>query len=88
MKIKLTEKQVQALKNMNNYWEEISKRDGYGALVSQEFQQLFSAIDGMKILLIVGDYAKNYKEQDDINKESLENLGVFTKALDEAFKED
>jgi hypothetical protein len=61
MKVKLTLNQIQVLKSMNNYWEEISKRPDGAAIVMEEIRNLNSAISFMDILLIVGDYAKSYK---------------------------
>lgn len=60
--VELTEEQQQALTSMNQYWEEISKRDNPAPMAASEIRQLIAVFDPIKILLIVGDYAKNYSK--------------------------
>jgi hypothetical protein len=62
MKVELTQEQVRTLKSMNNYWEEISQRPDEKPVSFEEFNQLVSVLDIRQVLLIVGEYAKNYKD--------------------------
>ena len=62
MKVKLTSEEIDGLKSMNMYWEEISKRDNNAIIAYQEISQLQTVLRPIDILLICGDYAKNYKE--------------------------
>jgi hypothetical protein len=62
MKVELTPEQVRTLKSMNNYWEEISQRPDEKPVSFEEFNQLVSVLDIMQVLLIVGEYANNYKD--------------------------
>jgi hypothetical protein len=64
MKIKLTQEQIQGLKSMNIYWEEVAKRPEGGLKIAfQELAQATSVIDLFEILLILGEYAKSYKDE-------------------------
>lgn len=61
MVVHLTEPQKQKLLSMNNYWEEISKREEWRQKMNAdgELVQLLSVLTPMQVLLIVGEYAKN-----------------------------
>lgn len=58
MKIELTGNQINTLVSMNNYWEEISKREKVGELSRMELNQLFTVLNPIQVLLIVGEFAK------------------------------
>jgi hypothetical protein len=63
MKAKLTRDEVQSVRSMNDYWEEVSKRDFQDHVIYlSELRSLTQFIGAKNILLIVGEYAKNYKE--------------------------
>lgn len=66
MIIKLTKSQVETLKSMAVYWDEVSKRDNKKQaynIAHDEFSQLLSVLSAIDLLLIVGEYAKNYKPE-------------------------
>jgi hypothetical protein len=60
MTVVLSEEQISTLRSMNNYWEEISKRDNVHTLSMSEMLNLMEQIPAIHILLIAGDYAKKY----------------------------
>lgn len=65
MIVKLTKSQTETLKSMDQYWQEISKREPNQAhrIAHDELSQLLSVIKSIDILLIVGEYANNYKAE-------------------------
>lgn len=63
--VKLNAEQVHVLRGMNKYWEEISTRDEprRTECAINEMDQMCSVLSRNDILLIVGDYAKNYPDE-------------------------
>lgn len=63
MKVNLNSKEQQGLKSMNMYWEEIAKRENLTpSTIMNEVKQMNSVLGWLEILLIVGEYAKNYTQ--------------------------
>lgn len=59
--VSLTDKEIEVLRGMNTYWEEIKSRPNASEIAYEELKAVISGIGVMRLLLIVGEYAKNVK---------------------------
>jgi hypothetical protein len=60
--INLSEEQIRTLRSMNSYWQEIIKRDFAEDYCSRELNQPLRVIGARNILLIIGEYVENLKQ--------------------------
>lgn len=67
MIVKLTTSQIETIKSMSNYWIEVSQRDNqdqiYDIAHNELSQSLLRTVKAIDVLLIVGEYVKNYKPE-------------------------
>lgn len=65
MKVILTTDQIRTLKSMNQYWEEVAERDRISSeLLNHEIcEALLKTISPLNVLLIVGEYARTYGDE-------------------------
>jgi hypothetical protein len=57
----LSRDEIQTLKGMSLYWQEVSQRENADEILHQEFMQVYKKIGSVRLLLILNDYLKEIK---------------------------
>jgi hypothetical protein len=54
----LSKEEIQTLKSMSLYWNEVSQRENAHDILHQEFMRVYKMIGSVRLLLILNDYLK------------------------------